>query len=76
MKIFLQEKISPRFKGVSALPKFQVGGFLRIEGDEYIISLDPPPQSDPDQPIEPKPMGPYLREPCPLGHQPIELKPR
>ena len=47
--------------------------FLRIEGDEYIISLDPPPRphsppsaSDPDQPIEPKPMGP----------QPIGLQPR
>ena len=67
--------------------------FLRIEGDEYIISLDPPPPpaSDPDQPIEPKPMepylrepkpmgpqpmGPYLREPKPMGPQPIQLQPR
>ena len=43
--------------------RMRTHNFLRIEGDEYIILLDPPPQaSDPDQPIEPKPMGPYLRE--------------
>ena len=55
-----------RFYGVSIIIDF-----LGIEGDEYIISLDPPPPrplppaSDPDQPIEPKPMGPQ-----PMGPQP------
>ena len=66
--------------------------FLRIEGDEYIISPDPPthalapaptptPASDPDQPIGPKPMGsqpmgPQPRKPMPIGPQPRELQPR
>ena len=49
-------------------PSITMLNFLRIEGDEYIISLDPPPQlpppaSDPDKPIEPKPMGPQLMGP-------------
>ena len=49
-------------------------GFLRIEGDEYIISLDPPPAPPTPSlgpiellPRELYPKGPQPREPMPIG---------
>ena len=56
--------------------------FLRIGGDEYIISLDAPPAPHP-QPRTHRAAayralahGPQPREPCPMGPQPRELQPR
>ena len=54
--------------------------FLRIEGDEYIISLDPPPRPHPQLQThrvsayrawtQPKPMVSQSTEPRPRGPQP------
>ena len=72
------------FKGFSLISNViyeaMTATFLRIEGDEYIISLDPRPAPHP-QPRTHRAAayralahGPQPREPCPMGPQPRELQ--